>query len=86
VHPSHHLAERYGLVLIIALGEAFISIGIGATGIGIGLGEVVAAIPGLLVATSFWLAYFDFFAIRGEQLLANAQGQERAALARDAYT
>ena len=40
VHPSH-FAERYGLVLIIALGEAFIAIGIGATGIGIGLGEVV---------------------------------------------
>ena len=32
LHPSH-LAERYGLVMIIALGEAFISIGIGATGI-----------------------------------------------------
>ena len=70
VHPSH-LAERYGLVLIIALGEAFIAIGIGATGIGIGLGEVVAAILGLLVATSFWLAYFDFFSIRGERMLAD---------------
>ena len=85
VHPSH-LAERYGLVLIIALGEAFISIGIGATGIGIGLGEVVAAILGLLVATSFWLAYFDFFAIRGERILLDAQGPERVAFARDAYT
>jgi len=85
VHPSH-LAERYGLVLIIALGEAFIAIGIGATGIGIGLGEVVAAILGLLIATSFWLAYFDFFAIRGEQLLGDAQGPERIAFARDAYT
>ena len=85
VHPSH-LAERYGLVLIIALGEAFISVGIGATGIGIGLGEVVAAILGLLVATSFWLAYFDFFAIRGERILVDAQGPERVAFARDAYT
>jgi len=85
VHPSH-FAERYGLVLIIALGEAFIAIGIGATGIGIGLGEVVAAILGLLVATSFWLAYFDFFSIRGERLLVDAQGPERVALARDAYT
>ena len=74
------------LVLIIALGEAFISIGIGATGIGIGLGEVVAAILGLLVATSFWLAYFDFFAIRGERILVDAQGPERVAFARDAYT
>ena len=62
VHPSH-FAERYGLVMIIALGEAFIAIGIGVTGTDIGLGEVVAAVLGLLVATSFWLAYFDFFAI-----------------------
>jgi low temperature requirement protein LtrA len=85
VHPSH-FAERYGLVLIIALGEAFIAIGIGATGTGIGLGEIVAAILGLLVATSFWLAYFDFFSIRGERLLVDAQGPERIALARDAYT
>ena len=84
LHPSH-LAERYGLVLIIALGEAFISIGIGATGIGIGPGEVVAAILGLLVATSFWLAYFDFFSIRGERMLRDLQGAERVALARDVY-
>ena len=85
VHASH-FAERYGLVVIIALGEAFISIGIGATGIGIGLGEVVAAILGLLVATSFWLAYFDFFSIRGERMLGELEGAERVALARDVYT
>jgi low temperature requirement protein LtrA len=84
LHPSH-LAERYGLVLIIALGEAFVSIGIGATGIGIGPGEILAAILGLLVATCFWLAYFDFFSIRGEQMLRNLEGAERVALARDAY-
>jgi low temperature requirement protein LtrA len=85
LHPSH-FAERHGLVLIIALGEAFVSIGIGATGIGIGLGEVVAAILGLLVATSIWLAYFDFFAIRGEQIVGDREGPERVALARDVYT
>jgi hypothetical protein len=84
VHPSH-LAERYGLVLIIALGEAFVAIGIGATGVGIGLGEVVAAILGLLIATAFWLAYFDFFSIRGERMLAELRGPDRIALARDVY-
>jgi low temperature requirement protein LtrA len=46
----------------------------------------VAAILGLLLATSFWLAYFDFFSIRGERMLADLQGAERVALARDAYT
>ena len=84
-HTPSHLAERYGLVLIIALGEAFISIGIGATGVGIGLGEVAAAILGLFVATSFWLAYFDFFSIRGERMLRGREGAERVALARDVY-
>jgi low temperature requirement protein LtrA len=84
VFPSH-LAERYGLVLIIALGEAFVAVGIGATGIRIGLGEITAAILGLLVATSFWLAYFDFFSIRGERMLAGLRGPDRVALARDLY-
>ncbi len=84
VFPTH-LAERYGLVIIIALGEAFVAIGIGASGIGLGLREVVAAILGLLVATSFWLAYFDFFSIRGARILADARGPERVALARDVY-
>jgi low temperature requirement protein LtrA len=84
VHASH-FAERHGLVVIIALGEAFIAIGIGATGIGIGPGEVVAAILGILVATAFWLAYFDFFSIRGEQILRDREGAERVALARDLY-
>jgi low temperature requirement protein LtrA len=84
VHPSH-FAERHGLVVIIALGEAFIAIGIGAAGIDIGLGEVVAAVLGILVAASFWLAYFDFFSIRGERILVDLQGTERVSLARDVY-
>jgi low temperature requirement protein LtrA len=84
LHPSH-FAERYGLIVIIALGEAFISIGIGASGTDIGLPEVVAAVLGLLVATSFWLAYFDFFSIRGEHTLRDREGAERVALARDVY-
>jgi low temperature requirement protein LtrA len=85
VHPAH-FAERHGLVLIIALGEAFIAIGIGAAGVRIGLGEVVAVILGILVATSFWLAYFDFISIRGERMLLDLDGPERVALARDVYS
>jgi low temperature requirement protein LtrA len=84
VFPAH-LAERYGLVIIIALGEAFVAIGIGANASGIGWGEVAAAILGLLVATSFFVAYFDFFSIRGAQMLADLRGPDRVALARDVY-
>ena len=84
LHPSH-FAERYGLIVIIALGESFISIGIGASGIVIGLREVVASILGLLVATGFWLAYFDFFSIRGEHTIRSREGPGRVSLARDVY-
>ena len=47
---------------------------------------IVAAVLGLVVATSFWLAYFDFFPIRAQQLLTDRSGAERIALARDVYT
>jgi low temperature requirement protein LtrA len=85
VHASH-FAERHGLVVIIAVGEAFISIGIGVSGLDIGPGEVAASMLGLLVATAFWLAYFDFFAIRGERILASLEGDARVSLARHLYT
>ena len=38
------------------------------------------------MVASFWLAYFDFFPIRGQQLLTDRGGVERIALARDIYT
>jgi len=38
------------------------------------------------VVMSFWLAYFDFFQLRGEQLLTDRSGAERIALARDVYS
>jgi low temperature requirement protein LtrA len=47
---------------------------------------IVAAVLGLAVAASFWLAYFDFFPMRAAQLLAARSGMERIALARDTYT
>jgi low temperature requirement protein LtrA len=85
VHPAH-FAERHELIVIIALGESFIAIGIGASGSGIGAGVIVTAVLGLVVATSFWLAYFDFFSIRAHQMLAERSGAQRAALARDAFS
>jgi len=85
VRPAH-FAERHGLILIIALGESFIAIGLGARGTGLGTGVIVAAVLGLVVATSFWLAYFDFFSIRARQILADRSGTQRIAVARDVYS
>jgi low temperature requirement protein LtrA len=85
VQPAHFV-ERHGLIVIIAIGESLIAIGLGARGTGLGAGVIVAAVLGLAVTSSFWLAYFDFFPIRAQQLLADRSGAQRTALARDAYT
>jgi low temperature requirement protein LtrA len=85
VQPAHFV-ERHGLIVIIAIGESLIAIGLGAKGTGLSTGVIVAAVLGLLVAISFWLAYFDFFPMRAQQLLTDRTGAQRVALARDVYT
>ena len=85
VQPAHFV-ERHGLIVIIAIGESLVAIGIGARSTTLGTGVIVAAVLGFVVAASFWLAYFDFFTIRAEQLLTDRSGTPRIALARDAYT
>jgi low temperature requirement protein LtrA len=85
VQPAHFV-ERHGLIVIIAIGESLIGIGLGARSTALGAGVIVAAVLGLVVVTSFWLAYFDFFPIRAEQLLTERTGTQRIALARDLYT
>ena len=85
VHAAH-FAERHGLILIIAIGEALVAIGFGARSTGLGGGVILAAVLGLVIAASFWLAYFDFFSVGVQRLLADSRGERRVALARDAYT
>jgi low temperature requirement protein LtrA len=85
VQPAHFV-ERHSLIVIIAIGESLVAIGIGARGTGLGAGVIVAAVLGFFVAASFWLAYFDFFTIRAQHLLAERSGTRQTALARDAYT
>jgi len=85
VQPRH-FAERHGLIVIIAIGESLVAVGLGARDERLHGDVIVAALLGLLVAMSFWLAYFDFFTIRGRQLLDERSGEERIAIARDIYT
>jgi low temperature requirement protein LtrA len=84
VQPSH-FAERFGLVVIIALGESIVAVGAGLEGTALGTGEVVAAIGAILLAAGLWWAYFDVVAIVAERKLTEAQGIERNRLARDSW-
>jgi low temperature requirement protein LtrA len=81
-----HFAERHGLIIIIAIGESLAALGFGARGTGLGGTVIVAVVLGLVVAASFWLAYFDYFSVVVQQLLSGRSGEQRASLARDAYT
>jgi low temperature requirement protein LtrA len=85
VQPAHFI-ELHGLIVIIAIGESLIAIGLGARDTALGTGAIVGAVLGLAVVTSFWLAYFDFFPLRAQQMLDDRSGAERTALARDIYT
>ncbi len=85
VRPAH-FAERHALIMIIALGEAFIAMGVSATGTEIDGGTILTVLLGLVVATSMWLAYFDFFSIRAEGVLSERAGDERNAVARDLFS
>jgi low temperature requirement protein LtrA len=85
VHAAH-FAERHGLILIIALGESLVAIGLGARRTELSAGVIVSAVLGLGVAASFWLGYFDFFSIGAQRLLSELRGVQRIALARDVYT
>jgi low temperature requirement protein LtrA len=81
-----HFAERHGLIIIIALGESIVALGVGAAGQPLGTGEITAALLGFTVAAALWWSYFDWVSIVSEQRLRMATGAQQMTLARDAYT
>ena len=85
VSPAH-FAERYGLIVIIALGESIIALGVGAAGFSLAAGIISAAVLGVVVVASLWWAYFDVVAVMSQRQLAQTSGAERVRLARDYYS
>lgn len=83
--PSH-FAERHGLILIVALGESIVAIGVGVAQLPISVPIVVASVLGLTLASALWWTYFDMSALKGERALVEEPEATRAALARDAYS
>ncbi len=85
VSPSH-FAERFALIVIIALGESIVAIGLATSHL------ERDAIYALSVAIAFagvaalWWAYFDFTAVAAERALRRAAPSFRGPLARDLFT
>jgi low temperature requirement protein LtrA len=80
-----HFVERHGLVVIVALGESVVAVGIGASGQPVDLALVSVAVLGLLVAACLWWAYFGGDDDRAERALAAVPDERRAAVAVRAF-
>jgi low temperature requirement protein LtrA len=85
VSPEHFV-ERFGLIIIIALGESIVAIGFGAAGLPLDAGVIAAALLGITVAACLWWSYFDWFTYVAGARLTEATDAQRAVLARDAFS
>jgi low temperature requirement protein LtrA len=85
ISPAH-FSERYGLIVIIALGESIVAVGVAAAGLAPSSEIIAAAVLGLAVIGALWWAYFDVFALLAARQLSDTSGVTRARLARDYYS
>jgi low temperature requirement protein LtrA len=81
-----HFSERHGLIIIVALGESIVAIGLGVAKEPISWVIIAASVLGLLLASALWWAYFDVSALLGEHALVTEPQETRARLARNAYS
>lgn len=86
IGAASHFAERHGLILIIALGESIVSIGVGISLIPVTWEIIAASVLGIALCAALWWLYFDVVAIAVEDALHHASEVNRPRLARDAYT
>ena len=85
LHPEH-FAERHGLIVIIALGESIVAIGVGAAG-NLSFGIGAAAVLGVALTAAMWWIYFDVVAlVSGHRLAAAEPGFVQNTMARDSYS
>lgn len=85
IYPRH-FAERHALIVIVALGESVVAVGVGAQGLGRSGEFALAAAAGVGAVCVLWWSYFDWFQEAAEHALRNRAPHDRATLARDVYT
>jgi low temperature requirement protein LtrA len=86
VHSATHWTERYGLFVILAIGESIVAIGVGATDQAISAPLILASGLGVAAAIGLWWLYFDVVSVAAEQRFHEATGAERVRMAIEAYT
>lgn len=86
MRSAGHFAERHGLIIIVALGESIVAIGVGVAHLPISWPIIAASVLGLVVAGAMWWAYFDVTSLVIERALAAADGERQIQLGRGGYT
>ncbi len=86
IHSPVHFSERYGLIVMLALGESIVATGVGAAQEPVSVPILVGCALAVILTLSLWWVYFDGADSAGEHYLAKAQGVQRANLGTDAYT
>jgi low temperature requirement protein LtrA len=76
VQPSHFV-ERHGLVVIVALGESVVAIGIGASAVPLDAELAGLVVLALLLSACLWFAYFGGDEDAAERALAAEPPEQR---------
>ena len=67
-----HFVERHGLIILIALGESVVALGMGLAGRDLRPGFILTSVLGLSVAAALWWLYFDGEDERAERAIRGA--------------
>jgi low temperature requirement protein LtrA len=80
-----HFVERHGLVVLIAIGESVVAVGMGARALPVDLELVAIVVAGLALSACLWWAYFGGDDERAERALRETPGPRRPRMAVNAF-
>jgi low temperature requirement protein LtrA len=86
IHSPSHWAERFNLVVMLALGESVVSIGVGVASRPLVWQVVVGAVLSIMGAITLWWLYFHRVSGGAEHALAARTGTDRVDAATVGYT
>jgi low temperature requirement protein LtrA len=81
---AEHFVERHGLVILIAIGESVVAVGMGVRDLPVDLELVAVVVAGLALCACLWWAYFGGDE-RVERALREAPPEQRFARAINAF-
>lgn len=86
IHSSEYWAERHGLVVILALGESIVAIGVGVSREPIDGVIVLGSALAVTISILLWWSYFSRIAAAGEAAIERRTDAARVGLAVNAYS